>query len=148
MLLVYDCIAADRATKRILFTVSWVLDAQWTLANTKTFGQFFFFLPGYVISSTLAFVTVFAEMRVSPAEPLRDRTAVLAFKLNKVGAVLCTLCASDTKFFCCTCSANQIFRLKFLLFLLSSDAVFHSAEIRFLTTKAQIIGALEDSVLG
>lgn len=62
--------------------------AKGTFAYTWAFRQFFFLFPRDVVACTLSLVALFAEVCVAPAEPLRDRTAELAFKLDK----FCPMC--------------------------------------------------------
>lgn len=59
----------------------------WAVFLAGALGQLTLFLARDIVTRTLSFMTGFAEVSVSPAEPLRDRAAELAFELDKVHAV-------------------------------------------------------------
>lgn len=91
-------------------------------------------------------MTILTEVSVSPAEPLRDRAAKLAFKLDKLCSVCLALRRADTQFISSTLAAHQVLRFEILLLLLCANAVFHAAEIRLVAGEAKVVSTLENSV--
>lgn len=84
-----------------------------------------------------------AEVRVAPAEPLRDGAAEFAFEIDKVRAVLLAFAITKAEKLRGTFTADKILGLELLRGLLCSDAIFHSAKVSVLALKALIVGEFE-----
>ena len=65
-----------------------MVNLEWASFLTRAFRQLRLLVSAYIIAIALSFVARLAEVRVSPAEPLRDRAAEFALELDKVCAVL------------------------------------------------------------
>ena len=120
-----------------------MLHAKRTFTNTLTYWQLVPLLSRYVVSGTLLFVAILAEVGIAPAEPLGDRATEFTFELNEVGSVHATLFAADSELLRGARTAHEVLRFEFLLFLLSADAVLHASKVRFVASEALIESALE-----
>lgn len=98
-----------------------------------------------VVSFALALVARFAEVGVTPAEPLGDRAAELALEFHEVGAVVLATRVAKAKLLGGTLGADELFRFEFLLGCLSCDAIFHTAEVGRLALVAGVVGKFEES---
>ncbi len=65
-----------------------MLAASWAFTYAQAFGKLVLSVFAYIVSVTLALVAGLAEMSVSPAEPLSNAAAKLAFELNEVFSML------------------------------------------------------------
>ena len=80
-----------------------------TLFDSWTLGEFLFFLSGHVVTRALLLVAGLAKMSVSPAEPLRDAAAKLAFIFYEIHSVLFAILHSSSHRISSALSANQLF---------------------------------------
>lgn len=84
-----------------------------------------------------------AKVCVTPAEPLGDRTAELALKLDELSSVRLAHCITATDSNGGAIPANQLFWFVFGFLLLCGQAIFHSSKVWLLTLEAHIVGQLE-----
>lgn len=77
-------------------------------------------------------MTIFAEMSVTPAEPICNGAAELAFKLNEIATMCGTLCISHIQTCSSALTAHQVFHFE----VLASAALFATTEIRIFTFEA------------
>lgn len=81
-------VPAYGAPQRLLIPVPVVVASDRALARPLALGQLVLRVLAHVVSIALPLVAGFAEVRVAPAEPLGDRTAVFALEFHKIVAVL------------------------------------------------------------
>jgi hypothetical protein len=111
-----------------------------TLLDSWTLGEFLLFLSGHVITRALLLVAGLAKMSVSPAEPLRDAAAKLAFIFYEVHPVLFAILHSSTHGLRSALSANQLFFFEIEVVLVGLVAIFHSSEVGILALETHVIG--------
>ena len=88
-------------------------------------------------------MAIFAEVGISPAEPLRNRAAELALILDVVMSMAFAMTDAPADVGRHAGSTYQVFDLELLLLLLRLDAVFHPSVVRILALEALIIGEFE-----
>jgi hypothetical protein len=87
-----------------------------------------------------------AEVRVAPAEPLRNTTAELALELNVISAMFLTILDTRTNTDSRALRAHKLLWLILLTLLLSAETVLHPSEIGNLALEALIVGQFEKSI--
>ena len=137
-------VATDGAAEGEFIAVGWMLDFEGAELLALALGQLTYLFATYVVTGALFFVTRLAEVRVAPAEPLRDRAAELALELDEVRSVLLAVCRPEPELLSRALAADQVLGLELLLLLLRRDAVLHAAEVRTLALEALVVGQFED----
>lgn len=90
-------IAANGAAQGELCAIRWVIYFERTSLLSWALWQFTCLFARNVVATALAFVAWFAEVCVTPAEPLRDRAAKLALELDKICAMNIAVCRTQTE---------------------------------------------------
>lgn len=144
ILLVSLFVPADRAAQRKFLSILRMLNFEDACIWACTLRQLTPLIPGHVVPIILLGVTGVTEVRVPPAEPLRNVAAELALELNIVTAMLHTVLYTSTYNEGGTLTTDQLFWLKApflpLGFFISLVTVLHTTKVRFLALKAFIIG--------
>jgi len=113
--------------------------------DTCALGKLRFRQFRYVFSLALFCVAGFAEVSVTPAEPLGDTAAEFTFILDILSTVGFTVAHTTTDVGRYAVSADELIWLKFLGSLLSLNAIFHTSKVRFFAFKALVVGQFEHS---
>ena len=132
-------VAANGAAQRELRAVRRVIYFERTPLLSRTLWQFTCLFARNVVAIALAFVAGFAEVRVAPAEPLRNGAAELALKLDKICAMYIAVRCAEAKLLGGTLRAHQFFRLEFLCLILCSYAIFHAAKVGYIALVAGVV---------
>ena len=113
---------------------------EWTFLRPGALGQFISRIFTNVVTFTLPFVAILAEVSRAPAEPRSYAAAELALEVDKVCSVLVAFLLATANFTSSAFWANQFFRFEFLLIIACrSYAIFFTAEIRIFTLKALVV---------
>lgn len=136
---IFHRILADTTSNSILFSIGWMLNLQRTFGGPRTLRQQIFCLPTNIVSTTLLFVAGFTEVGVTPAEPLSDSAAELAFELDVFSAVFLTILDSATNRDRRTFSTDQLLLFEAVIVILSCLAVFHTTEVRIRALEATVV---------
>ena len=86
-------------------------------------------------------------MCIAPTEPLRNGAAEFALELDKICSMLGAFGVAYSKCVCSAFTTDQLLRFKLLGFLLASQTVFQSSEIRLLTCVTEVISTFEYRIL-
>ena len=79
-------------------SVWWVINFQWALSFSRASWQFALSFAGNEVPRALALVTRLTEVRIAPAEPLRDGATELALELNQAGSVNLAIGCTHSQF--------------------------------------------------
>lgn len=139
-------IPTNTTSKRIFFTVWWMLYFKRTLILAWTFWQLVSRFSWHIITVTLSLVTRLTKMCVTPAEPLGNRAAKFAFKFYEISSVLRTSLDATSNSYCRAFSTNQFFSLEIVIIVLAHLAVLLTSKVRLITFEALIIGEFVKSV--
>ena len=90
LLLIRFHVSTDGASECELFSIGRMFYFQFAFLGVA-FGEPVFGVLAHIISGTLSFMAVFAEVRCSPAEPRGDLAAELAFILDEIFSVQFTV---------------------------------------------------------
>jgi len=84
-------------------------------------------------------VTFFAEMSVTPTEPLGYRAAELAFELDEVFLMFWATLDAPTHCYCCAFAAHEFFFFEILIIIISILTILHSSEIGLAAFETKVI---------
>jgi len=121
--------------------------ANWALFWTRALREVLSFLPGHVVATALLLVAGLAEMCVTPAEPLRNIAAKLAFEFNELGSVFLAALDAASDRLGRTLSANQLFLFEVCVVLVGLIAVLHASKVGDVALEAHVVGQLTHSVI-
>lgn len=106
---------------------------------SRTLRQLITRLPRHVVPTALSFMASLAEMSITPAEPLRDRTTEFAFELDEFSAVLAAILGPTPNAYSRALSADELFFLKGVVIVLRCFTIFHATKVGLLAFKAHVI---------
>ena len=140
VLLILRQVPANTTSKCILFTIWRVLNLKWTLLFAMAFVQLISGFSWHVITIALFLVTRFTKVRITPTEPLGNRTAKLALKLDKISSMLWTILHTASNTDSRAFSTYKFFPLEIVIIVLAHLAILFTAEVWILTFETLIIG--------
>lgn len=140
-------VPADRAPQHLFLSVFAVPATHRTNSFASAFGQLLLGVLADVVALALALVAGLAEVRVAPAEPLRDAAAELALEFYEVLAVLGAVLDRDVA----AVGADQLLRLEGASHVVGlvhgCDAVLPASEVGILALEALEVGVDDAGVL-
>ena len=127
------------AAKAILFSIRGMLHFERAFFWSRTLRQLIFCLSRNVISATLFLMAWFTEMCVTPAEPLGNGTAELAFEFYEVWSMF--RANLDTTSHCNSWAFTtyKLFLFEILIIILTLLTVLHASKVWILAFEAHIV---------